>query len=307
MIEVKNLNKVFTAHIKEPGLAGSLKSLFKRNYVSKDALKDINLNIKQGEIIGLIGANGAGKTTLVKILAGIIHPTSGHVNVQGFIPWERDNQYRKQMSLIMGQKAQVWWDLPALDSFLLLKEIYQIPQKTFKKNVEFLAETLMVKNQLKIQVRKLSLGERMKIELMAALLHEPKVIFLDEPTIGLDISAQKAVRNFLKEYQREFKPITILTSHYMEDIKELCPRIVIIKEGQFVFDGPISNIQKMIGDEKVLSITTNDQHFKISVPREKLAEKTKDLFEKYQILDLNIQDPAIEDVIEQIMKTGLSK
>jgi ABC-2 type transport system ATP-binding protein len=307
MIEVKNLNKVFTAHIKEPGLAGSLKSLFKRDYVTKDALRDINLKIEQGEIIGLIGANGAGKTTLVKILAGIIHPTSGQVHVQGFIPWERNNQYRKQMSLIMGQKAQVWWDLPALDSFLLLQEIYQIPQNTFKKNVEFLADTLMVKDQLKIQVRKLSLGERMKIELMAALLHEPKVIFLDEPTIGLDISAQKAVRNFLKEYQKEFKPITILTSHYMEDIKELCPRIVIIKEGQFVFDGPISNIQKMIGDEKVLSITTNDQHFKVSVPREKLAEKTKDLFEKYQILDLNIQDPAIEDVIEQIMKTGISK
>ena len=304
MIEVKNLSKVFSAHVKEPGLAGSIKSLFKRNYVSKEALRDINLTINQGEIIGLIGANGAGKTTLVKILAGIIHPTSGSVSVQGFIPWERDNHYRKQMSLIMGQKAQVWWDLPALDSFLLLKEIYQIPDAIYRKNIEFLADTLMVKDQLKIQVRKLSLGERMKIELMAALLHEPKVIFLDEPTIGLDISAQKAVRNFLKEYQREFKPITILTSHYMEDIKELCPRIVIIKGGQFVFDGPIGNIQKMIGDEKVLSVSTPDQQFKVSVPREKLAEKTKELFENYQILDLNIQDPAIEDVIEQIMKTG---
>lgn len=306
MIEVKNLSKVFSAHVKEPGLAGSFKSLFKRKYISKEALGDINLTINQGEIIGLIGANGAGKTTLVKILAGIIHPTSGSVSVQGFTPWQRDNDYRKQMSLIMGQKAQVWWDLPALDSFLLLKEIYQIPEITYRKNIEFLADTLMIKDQLKIQVRKLSLGERMKIELMAALLHEPKVIFLDEPTIGLDISAQKAVRNFFKEYQKEFRPITILTSHYMEDIKELCPRIVIIKEGQFVFDGPIGNIQKMIGDEKVLSVTTIDKNFKVSVPREKLAAKTKELFENYQIIDLNIQDPAIEDVIEQIMKTGLT-
>src|SRR5665647_3982490 len=223
MIEVKNLRKTFTSHVKEPGLKGSIKSLFKRQFKTKDALKSVSLKIEQGEIIGLIGANGAGKTTLVKILAGIVHPTSGEATVLGFKPWERDNQYRKQMSLIMGQKASVWWDLPALDSFILLKEIYQIPDATYRKNLDFLSDTLMIKDQLKTPVRKLSLGERMKVELMAALLHEPRVIFLDEPTIGLDISAQKAVREFMRNYQREFKPITILTSHYMEDIKELCP------------------------------------------------------------------------------------
>nr|MBA2405692.1 ATP-binding cassette domain-containing protein [Bdellovibrionales bacterium] len=255
MIQVKNLRKTFTSHVKEPGLRGSIKSLFKRDIRTKDALKPLNLEIQPGEIIGLIGANGAGKTTLIKILSGIVHPTSGEATVMGHIPWQRSNEYRRQMALIMGQKNQVWWDLPALDSFILLKEIYQIPDAQYKYNIDFLSETLMIKDQLKTQVRKLSLGERMKVELMAALLHNPKVIFLDEPTIGLDISAQKAVRVFLRQYQKEFKPITILTSHYMEDIKELCPRIVIIKEGEFVYDGSLSNVQKMMGDEKVLSVT----------------------------------------------------
>jgi ABC-2 type transport system ATP-binding protein len=164
----------------------------------------------------------------------------------------------------------------------------------------------MVKDQLKTQVRKLSLGERMKIELMAALLHNPKVIFLDEPTIGLDISAQKAVRVFLRQYQKEFKPITILTSHYMEDIKELCPRIVIIKEGEFVYDGSLKNVQRMMGDEKVLSVTTQEKTFKISVPRMELSQKTHQIFEENEVLDLNIHDPSIEDIIESIMRSGVS-
>lgn len=284
---------------------GSLKGLVKRETKSKDALKSVNLEIQQGEIIGLIGANGAGKTTLVKILAGIVHPTSGEATVLGFKPWERHNEYRKQMSLIMGQKAQVWWDLPALDSFILLKEIYQIEDSLYKKNLEFLADTLQIHDQLKVQVRRLSLGERMKVELMAALLHNPRVIFLDEPTIGLDISAQKAVREFMKNYQQEFRPITILTSHYMEDIKELCPRIVIIKEGEFVYDGALSKIQRLMGDEKVLSVTTPDKNFKVSVPRTDLSVKTAEIFKSNEVLDLNIHDPSIEDIIESIMKNGM--
>jgi ABC-2 type transport system ATP-binding protein len=305
MIKINSLNKTFTTYSKEPGLKGSLSGLLKRQKVIKNALTSLTLEISQGEIVGLIGANGAGKTTLIKILAGIVYPTSGEVSVLDFIPWKRSNEYRKSMSLIMGQKSQVWWDLPALDTFILLKEIYQINDKLYKENLDFLSETLMIKEQLKIQVRKLSLGERMKIELMASLLHRPKVIFLDEPTIGLDISAQKAVRKFLKNYQKEFKPITILTSHYMEDIKELCPRIVIMKKGQFVYDGKISDIQKLLGDEKCLSVTTEHETFKINVPRKELASKTSDLFKNYDILDLNIHDPSIEDIIESIMKFGI--
>jgi ABC-2 type transport system ATP-binding protein len=305
MIKVTELRKTFTSHKKEPGLMGSMKALMKRETIVNEALKSVNLEIQQGEIVGLIGANGAGKTTLVKILSGIVHPTSGEATVLGYKPWERDNNYRKQMCLIMGQKNQVWWDLPALDSFLLLKEIYQIEDSRYKYNLAFLAETLMVQDHLKTQVRKLSLGERMKIELMAALLHDPKVIFLDEPTIGLDISAQKAVRNFMKTYQREKRPITILTSHYMEDIKELCPRIVIIKEGAFVFDGPLNEVQRMLGDEKVLSVTTDEKTFKVHVPRSELSIKTQEILSTNNVLDLNIQDPSVDDIIESIMRFGV--
>ena len=304
MIEINSLSKSFKTHKKEPGLKGSLKSLFYREEITKVALKSINLKINKGEIIGLIGANGAGKTTLVKILAGIVHPTAGSATVLGHIPWKRPNEYRKKMSLIMGQKNQVWWDLPALDSFLLLKEIYQIPTHQYQRNIEFLAETLMIKDQLKTQVRKLSLGERMKIELMAALLHNPEVIFLDEPTIGLDISAQKAVRQFLLEYQKEYSPITILTSHYMEDIKELCPRIAIMKQGDIVFDGPLTEVQKMLGDQKVITVTTEEKTFKLHIPRSDLAQETQKIFLNDNVIDLNIQDPPIEEIIESLMRNG---
>lgn len=237
MIEIKNLSKSFRIYKKEPGFLGSLKAVFSRKHEEKFALKNINLKINAGEIIGLVGANGAGKTTLVKILSGIIHPGSGSVSVVGFNPWKRDNEYRRQLALIMGQKAQLWWDLPAYDSFLLLKEIYQIPDDQFKHNVQYLSGYLGVTNELKVQVRKLSLGERMKVELIACLLHNPKVIYLDEPTIGLDLTAQKAVRAFLAKYQQDYKPIVILTSHYMQDIEELCPRIVVMKTGEIIFDG----------------------------------------------------------------------
>ena len=321
MIEVKNLSKDFSYTTKEPGLWGSVKALFYREKKTKAALKNINLKIEEGEMIGLIGANGAGKTTLVKILAGIVHPTSGQVSILGHTPWERANEYRRQMALIMGQKAQVWWDLPALDSFLLLKEIYQLSDEIYQYNIKYLSETLMISEQLKTPVRKLSLGERMKVELMAALLHNPKVIFLDEPTIGLDISAQKAVREFLKDYQKRFRPIIILTSHYMEDIKELCKRIVIIKDGEFVYDGELAQVQRMMGDEKVLTITTennfsdeeisawgakrkSDNIFTLSTPRSTLGTMTEKIFSSFSVQDLNIQDPSIEDIIESMMKSG---
>ena len=231
MIQVNNLSKIFKVHKKEAGLRGSIHSLFNRKYIEKKALNSLSLNIEEGEIIGLIGSNGAGKTTLTKILSGIIHPSSGDVKVMGYNPWERHNEYRKRMAVIMGQKAQLWWDLPAMDGFLLLKEIYQIPKKEFYDSVDYLAEYLGVKDQLNIQIRRLSLGERMKVELMAALIHKPKVVFLDEPTIGLDLSAQKAVRQFIKEYRKEHNPTMILTSHYMDDIEELCPRICILTAG----------------------------------------------------------------------------
>jgi len=326
MIEVKSLTKIFKVHQKEPGFVGSVKSLISRDYIEKTALNSINLKIQENEIIGLIGSNGAGKTTLTKILSGIIHPTSGSVSVLGFDPWSRDNTYRKQMSLIMGQKAQLWWDLPALDGFLLLKEIYQIPDAQFNESLAYLSDCLMIKDQLKTQVRKLSLGERMKVELMAALLHRPKVVFLDEPTIGLDLMAQKAVRQFIKDYRKEFKPMMILTSHYMEDIEELCERVVIMKEGQFIFDGFLDTIKNDYAKTKQITATylknntlsdsikffptelgkivLNENKILIHSPREKVMQASSYLLRHFQITDLNIHEEPIGDIIEHIMRQG---
>lgn len=242
MIEVSNLSKVFKAFRKEPGLMGSLKSLVKRDYREKHALRGVSLKIAPGEIVGLVGANGAGKTTLVKILAGIIHPSAGTARVLGFDPWKRQNDFKRQIALVMGQKAQLWWDLPASDCFILLREIYQIPKPDFDRRLAQLTSALRVGDELKTPIRQLSLGERMKMELIATLLHEPKVVFLDEPTIGLDITAQRAIREFLLDYRRTHKPAMILTSHYMEDIRQMCERMIIIRDGQFVYDGSLAEI-----------------------------------------------------------------
>jgi ABC-2 type transport system ATP-binding protein len=323
MIKVKNLTKTFKVHKKEPGFIGSAKSLINRKYVEKNALNNLSLNIEEGEIIGLIGSNGAGKTTLTKILSGIIHPTSGDVSVMGHHPWDRNNEYRKQMAVIMGQKAQLWWDLPAMDGFLLLKEIYQIPHKEFYESIDYLSEYLSIKDQLNIQVRRLSLGERMKVELMAALIHKPKVVFMDEPTIGLDLTAQKAVRKFIKEYRKEHNPTMILTSHYMDDIEELCPRICILKDGQSVYDGQLDQLHKKyvknkmitanIKNEDELSLITEnfpielgrieiiEKQIRIHAPRANTMEAAKHLLNNSHILDLNIQEVEIGEVIEKIM------
>ncbi len=247
MIHIEHVVKTFRVNQKKPGLTGALRGLIRRDYVERTALSGVSLKVAQGEILGLIGANGAGKTTLVKACAGIIKPTAGRIRVLGFDPFERQNAYRRQISLIMGQKQQLWWDLPAADGFLLLREIYLIPKEEYKKRLAHLATRLEVESLLHTPIRRLSLGERMKMELIAALLHNPKVIYLDEPTIGLDITAQKAVRLFLKEYQREHRPAMILTSHYMGDIEELCSRIAILKDGGVVYDGSISDLSPSEG------------------------------------------------------------
>ena len=206
MIQVEKLSKTFTVHRKEPGLAGSIRSLFRREYVDKHAVREVSFTVGEGEIVGLVGANGAGKTTIVKMLAGIIYPTAGGASVLGYTPWERDNRFRRQIALIMGQKAQLWWDLPAADCFLLLKEIYQIPEEQYRATLNYLAEVLEVREELQVQIRRLSLGERMKMELIAALLHAPRVVYLDEPTIGLDLTAQRAIREFILRYRADHHP-----------------------------------------------------------------------------------------------------
>lgn len=323
MIEVTNLRKVFRVHKKQPGLINSVKSLFHREWIENVALNDVSLSIGKGEIVGLVGANGAGKTTLVKILSGIVHRDGGDAKVLGFDPWKRKDEFRRHISLIMGQKAQLWWDLPAGDSFLLLREIYRLPKKDFQERLDILIDTLDVREKMDIQLRRLSLGERMKMELIAALLHNPSVVFLDEPTIGLDITSQRAIRKFISEYRKEHQPAMILTSHYMEDIETLCKRIIIIRKGDIVYDGPLQEVVEKHFPGKVLTVTlsecNNMEQFtfpeeygsllssdncqlKIQVKRGFLPKATSFCTEKLNVDDLSIAEPDISRVIESIMQ-----
>ncbi len=328
MIEVRQLTKTFRVHQKEPGLKGSVAGLFHRKWVEKHALKGVSLDIGPGEIVGLVGANGAGKTTLVKALAGIIHPTSGEARVLGHTPWQRKNEFRSQIALIMGQKAQLWWDLPAADCFLILREIYKVPPAEFKKNLEFLTHALGVEGQLKTQIRKLSLGERMKLELIAALLHQPKAVFLDEPTIGLDFTAQRAIREFLLDYRHRHRPAMILTSHYMEDIETLCERIVIIREGEFVYDLPLSKIVREVAGSKVITaqlkpsegekpeaasilrglpaqvVEETVESLRVKVPRDAVPEVASAILQRFSVIDLGVEEEDITAVIETLMRKG---
>ena len=256
IIQVKNLKKTFVTNQKDPGTVGALKSLISRKKNAVDAVKGVSFDIDEGELVGFLGPNGAGKTTTLKMLSGILHPTSGQAEIMGFTPWQRNVKYLNQMSIVMGQKMQLWWDLPAWDSLLLLKELYGI-QDVFQSRVDELADMLDIKHVIHTQVRRLSLGERMKCELLAALLHRPKVMFLDEPTIGLDVVSQKRIRDFLKVYNEQTKSTILLTSHYMQDVQELCDRVIIIDHGQLMFDGKLQELVDKHGQTRMLTLTFN--------------------------------------------------
>lgn len=258
IIEVKNLSKSYEYYRKESGLIGTVKSFFARETLYAEAVKDISFSIEEGELVGFLGPNGAGKTTTLKMLSGILYPTSGEARVLGYMPTERKKEYQKQFALVMGQKNQLVADLPAMESFILNKEIYEVADSDFKKKLSELVDVLDIGDILDIQVRKLSLGQRMKCELAAALIHSPKVLFLDEPTIGLDVVAQKNIRDFLKHYNRRKKTTIVLTSHYMEDIKELCRRVIIINLGKVIYDGAIDNLVKKYAPYKLLKITFDE-------------------------------------------------
>ncbi len=323
MIRVENLRKVFRVHSKKPGLKASIRSLFRRDWIEKAAVAGASFQINEGEIVGLIGANGAGKTTLVKMLSGIIHPSSGQADVLGHVPWQRDDAYRRQIALVMGQKAQMWWDLPGSDCFDLLREIYQIPADEYRNSLKRLTEMLNVEDELNIQIRRLSLGERMKMELIAALLHSPRVVYLDEPTIGLDITTQRSVRDFLLDYRRENAPAMILTSHYMEDIEKLCKRIIIMREGEIVYDGSLERVLLEYAPYKQLRlnvhrdsstplnrealdkmgevITCEPGSLCLRIGRDRIPEVAAELLRIYSVIDLSIEDPEIGDTIERIM------
>lgn len=254
MIQVTGLSKIFQVQEKKAGWRSSLRSLFYRTMIEKKALVGVDLTVNKGEILGLLGANGAGKTTLVKCLSGIIKPTAGAISVLGHDPWQRSLAFRKSLALVMGQKAQLWWDIPAEDSFLLLREIYQVPDRQYQEDLDYLLGVLDARSYLRVPLRRLSLGERMKMELIGALLHRPQVIYLDEPTIGLDFTSQKSIRKFILDYRARYEPIMILTSHYMEDIESLCERIVILSGGQKIYDGPLTKVLGQFHEYKVVQV-----------------------------------------------------
>ena len=320
VIEVSHLTRAFRTYKKQPGFKGAVKGLFHRQYEQTVAVGDVSFTIEPGELVGFLGPNGAGKTTTLKMLAGLLYPTSGSAHVLGHVPWERDDAYRRQFALVLGQKNQLWWDLPARESLELNAKIYGIPADRFERTVAEMTELLDVKDKLNVSVRELSLGERMKMELIASLLHQPKVLYLDEPTIGLDVISQKTVREFLRRYNAEQKTTILLTSHYMADIQELCERVIIIDQGKIFFDGKLSDIVDRFADFKLVTIQLEktgaysqenlDRYgevlektpgaIKFKVKRDRVIPTCKALLDDLPVSDIDIQEVPIEDVIRQI-------
>ncbi len=316
-IHVKNLRRTFKIYKKVAGILGSLKSFIHREYYDSHAVNDVSFDISKGELVGFIGPNGAGKTTTLKCLSGLLFPSSGEVSVLGFNPFDRKPEFLRQISLVMGQKNQLWWDLPAIESFHLNKEIYQVSDHDFKKRLDELVDLMGVADVVNVQVRKLSLGQRMKCELIAALIHRPKVLFLDEPTIGLDVVMQQRLREFIKEYNKKSDTTIILTSHYMKDVQELCERVIIIDHGKILYDGKLDDIVKERATHKIISIVLRKQvdkkklsalgeiklqdfpNLQLSVPFEKSNQIAARLLEDFPVEDLNIEEPDIEEIIRE--------
>ncbi len=322
MITTNKLTKSFKSYKKKPGFMGSVESLYKRDYTLKNAVEGFDLDIPSGQIVGLLGPNGAGKTTLMKMFTGIIVPSNGEINVLGHNPSEREKSFRKKIALVMGQKSQLWWDIPAMDSFLLLQKYYEIPEEEFKIKIEHMSRILKVKELLHIHVRKLSLGERMKMELMASLLHSPEVIFLDEPTIGLDLVAQESIRQFIKDYHQKNKCTIILTSHYMADVQELCSRIVLILGGKKAYDGAIEDFENILGHEKRVSFhfkssvdktnplflnyrpewSLSDLKVELLIPEEELRSVSSKIIQEFEVTDFNTEILPIEKVMKTLIE-----
>ena len=316
-IEAHNLTKVYRTYRKERGLWGSIKGLVRRRHDETRAADNVSFQIDEGEFVGFLGPNGAGKTTVLKMLSGLLNPTSGDARVLGFVPWERRNEMKRQFSLLMGQKNALWWDLPAQESLELNRAIYGIDRARFNKVVGGLSDLLEVQDKMNVMVRELSLGERMKMELISALIHEPRVLFLDEPTIGLDVVSQKRVREFLRIYNEEHRIVTMLTSHYMQDIEELCPRVIIIDHGKIFFDGPLTSIIDRFSGYKILSLTFENQatrdfsefgqvieqtpvSVQLKVPRARVTETCRQLLDACSVSDINVQELPVEEVIRQL-------
>lgn len=321
IISCHALAKDYRTSAKEPGLLGTLRSFISPRHATVAAVNDFDLEVRAGEIVGLLGPNGAGKTTLIKMLTGIVEPSRGMARVLGYEPFQRPRDFRKRIALVMGQKTQLWMDIPAYDSFQLLQRYYEVPDSEFVSRVHTLGELLGVRHLFYTHVRRLSLGERMKMELMACLLHKPDLCFLDEPTIGLDVVAQKHIRDFFREYQRENKTTIILTSHYMADIEALCPRIVLVLGGRKRFDGPIEEFEGILGKAKFVSLVFSEKvdqrhplweglnpqwddsgmSVELQIREERLREMSIQLLSAFPVIDYSSEKLPIERVMKALL------
>jgi ABC-2 type transport system ATP-binding protein len=322
IITVDRLSKVYPVAVKEPGLKGTLTHFFRRTYRDIAAVQDVSFAIEPGEFVGFLGPNGAGKTTTLKMLTGLIHPSSGRISVAGHVPYRREPGFLQKITLVMGQKQQLIWDLPTLDSLRINAAVYGIPDAEFRRRLGKLSEMLVLDRQLNQPVRKLSLGERMKAELLAALIHQPKVLFLDEPTLGLDVNAQSSVRDFLRQYNQQFQATVLLTSHYMADITALCRRVLMIHQGKLIYDGSLDGLLEQFSPcrEVTLELAQEPQpqvlerfghlraidgrvaHF--LVPQEALTQTLSRLLAELDITDLTVTDPPVEEVIGRVFQSG---
>ena len=318
IIEIAGLTKTYRVYEKHEGLLASLKGLFHRKYREVRAVREIDLQVGAGEFVAFLGPNGAGKTTTLKLLSGVIHPTSGTASVMGYVPWKRDNRYRRKFALVMGQKNQLWWDLPAQESFRLHQQIYQIDTDQYQRTLDELTGMLDLRSLLKQPVRELSLGERMKMELTAALLHQPEILFLDEPTIGLDVVAQHNIQQFLKHYQQERGITTLLTTHYMKDVEALCERVVIIAGGSIHYDGSKEGIFDRTTSHKLVTLQVaegesldgmerfgsveeiNAPKVTLRLQREDVASMLSAILDQRRIVDVVVEDPPLEEVLAEI-------
>ncbi|AFY84715.1 ABC transporter ATP-binding protein [Oscillatoria acuminata] len=327
IIVAEHLSKVYPVAIKQPGMKGTLNHFFKRTYRNIEAVKDVSFQIQPGEVVGFLGPNGAGKTTTLKMLTGLIHPSSGRVEVAGHVPFQRKEAFLQKITLVMGQKQQLLWDLPALDSLRINGVVYGIPEKECRERIGQLTEMLSLEGKLNQPVRKLSLGERMKAELMAALLHNPDVLFLDEPTLGLDVNGQASVREFLREYNQRTGATILLTSHYMADITALCDRVILIYAGQLIYDGSLDGLVERFAPYREVQLELTQaiadpeklrqqisqygeveeiagQSVRLLVRRDTLTATVSQILIDFEILDLTVTEPPIEEVIGRVFTAG---
>lgn len=323
IIEAQNLSKVYPVAVKEPGIVGTINHFFHRNYREIKAVQDVSFEIGVGEVVGFLGPNGAGKTTTLKMLTGLIHPSSGKVRVAGHVPFRRQEAFLQKITLVMGQKQQLLWDLPAIDSLKINAAVYNISAREFRHRVGELTEMLSLEGKLTQPVRKLSLGERMKAELLAALLHRPQVLFLDEPTLGLDVNAQAGVRDFLREYNQRYQATVLLTSHYMADITALCQRVLLIHQGKLMYDGSLDGLLERFAPYREVHVELANPLTKedlilygdvqsidgrmvcFMVPQEKLTRTVSQILADLNVIDLTVTEPPVEEVIGRVFQAGV--